>query len=236
MANVFVSVLLKPWSPAKTGRLSLAMAQIKPDPTDMLISNTSHLQQFDITIDDQPAGRIVFKLYDETVPKTARNFRELATPGKHTFGYQGSSFHRIIPKFMLQGGDFTRGNGTGGKSIYGEKFAGRCSRSQNILRLIHSLQMRTSSWSTASLASSPWLTLVKILTDRNSSSPPLWLLGWTERMLSSVCFTSFPEQHWDLRPIGEVVEGIEIVRLIETKGSASGTPGAKVTIDKCGTL
>ncbi|MER6035704.1 peptidylprolyl isomerase [Streptomyces sp. NPDC001835] len=76
---------------------------------------------FDITINDEPAGRIVFKLFDDVVPKTARNFRELAT-GQNGFGYAGSSFHRIIPQFMLQGGDFTRGNGTGGKSIYGEKF------------------------------------------------------------------------------------------------------------------
>ncbi|CAF4548694.1 unnamed protein product [Rotaria magnacalcarata] len=63
---------------------------------------------FDITIDGNSSGRIEFKLFDDVVPKTTANFRALCT-GEKGFGFQGSGFHRIIPQFMLQGGDFTKG-------------------------------------------------------------------------------------------------------------------------------
>jgi len=85
---------------------------------------------FEVAIGNAPAGRVEFELFADVVPKTAENFRALCTGEKgkgrksgKPLHFKGSKFHRIIPGFMCQGGDFTKGNGTGGESIYGEKFA-----------------------------------------------------------------------------------------------------------------
>ncbi|MFI6449077.1 peptidylprolyl isomerase [Kitasatospora sp. NPDC050543] len=157
---------------------------------------------FDITIQGEDAGRIVFKLFDDVVPKTAQNFRELAT-GEHGFGYAGSKFHRVIPEFMLQGGDFTRGDGTGGKSIYGEKFA------DENFTLKHDRPFLLSMANAGRNTNGSQFFITTIVT------------GWLDG--KHVVF-------------GEVVEGQDLVRKIESLGSSSGATKAEIAIKASGVV
>jgi peptidylprolyl isomerase len=164
---------------------------------------------FDITIDSAPAGRLVFELFSNDVPRTAENFRALCTGEKGTgrsgkpLHYKGSIFHRIIPQFMCQGGDFTRADGTGGESIYGEKFA------DENFKLKHTgpgyLSMANAGPNTN--GSQFFLTTV----------PCSWLDG------KHVVF-------------GKLVEGQNVLNTMEKCGTSSGKPSKRVVIADCGQL
>jgi peptidylprolyl isomerase len=108
-------------------RVNLSRSALALGATLMLASGAALAENprvaMDVSIGGEPAGTIEFELFEDVVPKTTENFRVLCSGEKgEGMRYAGSPFHRIIPGFMIQGGDFTNGNGTGGKSIYGDKF------------------------------------------------------------------------------------------------------------------
>ncbi|KAI9320571.1 peptidyl-prolyl cis-trans isomerase cyp5 [Dichotomocladium elegans] len=164
---------------------------------------------FDIHIKSNPSGRMVFKLFSDTVPKTAENFRALCTgeKGVGNFGkplhYKNSSFHRVIPGFMAQGGDFTMGDGRGGESIYGRTF-----KDENF-------------------------------TLKHTGRGLLSMANAGPNTNGSQFFITFDQTPWlngNHTVFGELIEGKEVLDLIEQYGSQSGRPLADIKIVDSGEI
>jgi peptidylprolyl isomerase len=164
----------------------------------------------DVTIGGVPAGRITMELFADSTPKTAENFRALCTGEKGVgrsgkpLHFKSSSFHRIIPGFMCQGGDFTAGNGTGGESIYGTRFADESFKGK------------------AGKHPGPGV-LSMANAGPNTNGSQLFICTARTEWLDGkhVVF-------------GQVVDGYAVVDKMEAAGSQSGATSKKVVIADCG--
>ncbi|KAI8996845.1 peptidyl-prolyl cis-trans isomerase cyp5 [Pilobolus umbonatus] len=164
---------------------------------------------FDISVNGTPSGRMTFKLFSDTVPKTAENFRALCTGEKgigqsgKALTYKNSKFHRIIPGFMAQGGDFTRGDGRGGESIYGHKF-----NDENF-------------------------------TLKHDSKGLLSMANAGPNTNGSQFFITFDKTPWldgNHTVFGKISEGMEVLEALEQYGTNSGQPTAQIEIVDSGEI